>query len=63
MPRLGDNLEEYKPTVGNYGFSAAKIDDLGATEYTLASIVCDSSSSVGGFEKEIELNVIKKNRT
>ena len=38
----------------NYHFSAVKLDNLGATEYTLAAIHVDVSGSVGGFEKELE---------
>ena len=38
----------------NYGFSAVPTDDLGATEYTLALVVADVSSSVHNFRDEIE---------
>ena len=31
------------PTNG-YGYSATRLDDLGAAEYTLVSIVCDATS-------------------
>ena len=55
MPRFNDDdLETHKLATGNYGFSAAKIDSLGATEYTLVSIVTDASSSVQAFEKDME---------
>lgn len=37
-----------------YKFSAAKIKDLGASEYTLATIVVDTSSSVMGFATQLE---------
>ncbi len=37
-----------------FGFTGATIDDLGATEYTLATIVFDESGSVGGFEPQIK---------
>ena len=40
--------------VGHFGFSAAKIEDLGATEYTLVTIVLDDSGSTYGFSKEME---------
>ena len=39
---------------GHFGFSAAKIDDLGASEYTLVTIVADRSSSTNGFQKDME---------
>lgn len=38
----------------NYKFSATKIDKLGAAEYTLATIVEDSSGSVSGFAAALE---------
>lgn len=37
------------PGPGSYTFSAVKPEELGATEYTLAHIVCDISSSVRPF--------------
>lgn len=48
------NLEAKKLAVGNYGFSATKISALGASEYTLVTIVQDVSLSVGGFKTEME---------
>lgn len=36
---------------GNFNFSAVKIQDLGATEYTLVTIALDKSGSMGGFEQ------------
>ncbi len=38
----------------NYGFSARRIEDLGASEYTLGLIVVDVSGSVGPFRAQIE---------
>ena len=40
--------------VSPYGFSAASIDELGATEYTLVSICQDASGSVSAYDKEME---------
>lgn len=37
-----------------YGFSATRVDHLGAAEWTLVAIACDVSGSVGGFERDIE---------
>jgi uncharacterized protein YegL len=51
-------MEEYK-NVGNFGFSAAKLDNLGSDEYTLVNIIVDASGSVSGFAKEME-NSIKE---
>lgn len=39
---------------GHYGYSATRIDDLGAAEYTLVTIVTDVSPSVGEFVAEME---------
>ena len=41
-------------TTSPYGFSAAHIDELGATEYTLVSICQDASGSVSSFKPEME---------
>lgn len=56
MPRLGqtDNLEMHKVGGSNYSFSATRITDLGASEYTLVGLVVDVSGSVSSFEKDIE---------
>lgn len=41
-------------TSSGYKFSATKLDKLGATEYTLATIVVDASSSVSGYGAQLE---------
>ncbi len=43
----------------NYGFSATKIADLGAAEYTLVTIAADVSGSVSGFERDIERAIME----
>src|SRR4051812_48279090 len=55
MPQLNDHTMSGQalPT-GQYGFSATRIDQLGASEYTLVTIVTDVSPSVSGFVKEME---------
>lgn len=54
MPKLNDATIEQRNNVNShYGFSATKIDNLGASEYTLASIVVDVSSSVAAFSTEL----------
>ena len=53
MSLLSKNLESLNAGSG-YKFSAAKIKDLGASEYTLATIVVDASSSVAGFAAQLE---------
>lgn len=48
-------IVERRNLVGShYGFSGARIRDLGATEYTLVAIAADKSGSVAGFASDIE---------
>lgn len=57
MPRLkgtNNNMQTVKiPGPGTFNFSAVRIEDLGATEYTLATIVTDVTSSVQPFAAEL----------
>lgn len=56
MPRLmaqNDTQTIAIPGPGNFQFSGVKIDDLGATEYTLATMVVDISGSVSPFKHEL----------
>lgn len=58
MPRLGnDQLENHTIKGSNFGFSATRVTDLGASEYTLVGIAVDASSSVSSFEGEINKTV------
>lgn len=56
MPIIGDDdgLETFNIPNSHYGFSAAKIGDLQATEYTLATVVFDESGSTAGFSADME---------
>lgn len=60
MPKLmQDNTQEIKIAgPGNFTFSAIRIEDLGATEYTLVTIICDVTGSVYSFKNEL-LDAIK----
>jgi uncharacterized protein YegL len=61
MPRLmatGDDQVINIPGPGSFQFSAIRIEDLGASEYTLVTIVVDISGSVIRFADEL-LNCIK----
>lgn len=53
MSLLTEDLEQLNAGSG-YKFSATKIDNLGAFDYTLASVVVDASSSVSGFAAQLE---------
>ena len=54
MPLLNDDLEQFKTKGSNFKFSGERIQNLGATEYTLVSIVCDISGSVSNFSADLE---------
>lgn len=57
MPRLApDDLDQHTTTgaAGTFGFSAVKMDRLGASVYTLVTVVVDESGSVGDFAAAIE---------
>lgn len=54
-----NNMQSIKlPGGGNFSFSAVRPDTLGATEYTLVTIVVDVTSSVADFSKEL-LDTVK----
>ncbi len=56
MPKLmatSDNQIIDIPGTGNFQFSAVRIENLGATEYTLVTIVCDISGSVQSFADDL----------
>ena len=53
MSLLSKDLNTLQAGSG-YKFSATKINDLGAAEYTLATIVVDASSSVLAFSAQLE---------
>src|ERR1700755_1955261 len=48
MPRITDDMTDFN-IGGGFQFSATKIENLGATSYTLASVFADASSSVSPF--------------
>ena len=55
MPVLNDkNMRNHTIGGSAYGFSAARIDHLGASEYTLVVIAADVSGSVAPFRDQIE---------
>jgi len=57
MPRIDLNEGLERRNAGHFGFSAVKREDLGASEYTLVTIVDDVSGSTAGFTKEMEAAV------
>lgn len=55
MPRFDDKLEIKKVPGTHFGYTGTRLEDLvGATEYTLCTIVLDESGSTDPFKKEME---------
>ena len=54
MPLLMNDSMEKINTASKYNFSAVKLDKLEATEYTLVTIVVDKSSSLSGYDRDLE---------
>ena len=51
MPKLANTQNQIAGT--KFTYQAARIGDLGATEYTLVTVAVDLSGSVAGFEREL----------
>lgn len=54
MPIFTDNMDTHSIQGSNFGFSAKRIGELGATEYTLVGLAVDTSGSVQPFRDDIE---------
>jgi hypothetical protein len=55
MPVLNDaTMDQQTLPTGHYGYSATRLENLGAAEYTVVTIVTDVSGSVSGFIRERE---------
>jgi len=55
MPLFNDaNMETHNIGGTGFGFSAKRIGDLGASEYTLVSLAVDATGSVTGWQGKIE---------
>lgn len=52
-----DVLDQFNLNVSHYGYSATSIDQLGASEYTLVTIVVDCSGSVSLFKSDLEKTI------
>lgn len=53
MPILDESMEQLTATTG-FHFSAVRVQNLGATEYTLFGLAADRSGSLQGFDADIE---------
>jgi len=55
MPILNDtSLDQITLPNSHYGYSATRLDELGATEYTVVTIACDVSGSTAAFTFDME---------
>ncbi len=52
MPRLDGDMENFRMG-GNFDFTGARMEQLGASEYTLVTIAVDETGSVNGFEDQL----------
>lgn len=59
MPRITDDLEQVNLPNNHFGYSAARLSTLEATEYTLVQIIQDVSGSVQPYARDMEV-VIKE---
>lgn len=60
MPVLDDlTLEQNQLPNSHYGYSATRIEQLGATEYTITTVVCDVSGSTESFALDMEAVIAK----
>jgi uncharacterized protein YegL len=60
MPKLMDkDAGQTHQTLHGFQFSAVKIEDLGASDYTIVTVVQDISGSVQGFASDMEATLQK----
>ncbi|HEX3253146.1 MAG TPA: hypothetical protein VHS05_27130 [Pyrinomonadaceae bacterium] len=60
MPVINDTqLDHVVLPNSHYGYSATRLDDLGATEYTIATIVADVSGSTAPFILDMEAAITR----
>ena len=60
MPIINDpNLDQVNLPNSHYGYSATRLDELGATEYTVVTIVCDVSGSTATFTFDMEAAITR----
>jgi uncharacterized protein YegL len=60
MPVLNQtDLDQMDLPNSHYGYSATRIEDLGATEYTIVTVVCDVSGSTALFAFDMEATITR----
>jgi len=53
MADTDDNTFQGQVALGGFGYSAVRVENLGATEYTVVSILTDITGSVNGFADQL----------
>ena len=60
MPILNDTqLDQINLPNSHYGYSATRLEDLGATEYTIVTVVTDISGSTSAFIFDMEAAIAR----
>lgn len=54
MPRFTESQTLESHNVGHFGYAAVPTDELEASQFTLATIVCDRSGSTAAFQGDME---------
>jgi len=57
MPIIDAQLDQIHLPNSHYGYSATRLEELGATEYTIATVVADVSGSTATFTLDMELAI------
>jgi uncharacterized protein YegL len=59
MPIIHSELDQVNLPNSHYGYSATRLEELGATEYTIATIVADVSGSTAAFTFDMEAAITR----
>src|ERR671929_997229 len=60
MPILNDaSLDQVTLPNSHYGYSATRLEELGATEYTVVTVACDVSGSTAAFIFDMEAAIAR----
>jgi len=59
MPIIDSQLDQVNLPNSHYGYSATRLEELGATEYTIATIVADVSGSTAAFAFDMEAAIAR----
>lgn len=60
MPILNDaSLDQVTLPNSHYGYSATRLEELGATEYTVVTVACDVSGSTAAFTFDMEAAITR----